>query len=137
MAVSRTRIRSLLLGANIGVSRRGVVGTIGLFVIAVLLMGISPDTVFSLYGSTEPLPQLVVVGLASAFVYYNEGILVGMSISVALVYAFMIHLLHVGMTGENPYPEAAIMAIPWSIVIGGLLGAFGSLLGLGARYLKQ
>jgi hypothetical protein len=137
MAVSRSRVRALLLGENTRVSRRGIVGTIGLFVIAFLLMSISPDTTFSLYGSTVPLPHLVVVGLSSAFVYYNEGLLVGMGLSVALVYAFMIHLLHVGMTGENPYPEAAIMAIPWTIVIGGLLGAFGGLLGLGARHLTQ
>ena len=137
MAVSRSRVRALLLGANTQVSRRGIVGTIGLFVIAFLVMGISPDTTFSLYGSTEPLPQLVVVGLASAFVYYNEGILVGMGLSIALVYAFLIHLLHVGMTGENPYPEAVFMAMPWSIVIGGLLGAFGGLLGLGARHLTK
>lgn len=137
MAISRSRVRALLLGANTRVSWRGIVGAIGLFVIAFSVMGISPDATFSLYGSTVPLPHLVVVGLASAFVYYNEGILVGMSISVALVYAFMIHLLHVGMIGENPYPEAAVMAMPWSVVIGGLLGAFGCLLGLGARYLTQ
>lgn len=136
-------VADLLIGRDRTMSKRMLVGSATLFLVALVSVTIvnAPVALFPGQWQTQTVFQLgtyaILIGLAGVNSYYNEGLVVGWTLVFAPTLAlFGYDVMVRGFTprGFSSIEGGLAYVITISLLLAVLLGTFGFVVGTGARY---
>jgi len=136
MSETKRPVRAILLGDDLGLTKRWSAIALGLFtlVLAIYVAGYY-QSVYSL------LPgQAIIVGggtvlvlLAAWQTYQNRSFVLSLLVCIAPVSALFIRIVGAGQTSTPTVGDTLLLGVGWGLVFGVPLGALGFLLGYAAR----